>query len=55
MISCWNRGDASYTIQPGDRIAQLVFLPIVRAEFELVEAFEETSRGTGGFGSSGKK
>lgn len=54
MISCWNRGQNSYTIEPGDRIAQLVFLPIARANFELVTEFETTSRGTGGFGHSGK-
>ena len=54
MISCWNRGQTSYTIEPGDRIAQLVFLPIARANFELVDEFETTSRGTGGFGHSGK-
>jgi dUTP pyrophosphatase len=55
MISCWNRGTAAYTIEPGDRIAQLVFLPIARVQFDVVEEFGETSRGTGGFGSSGKK
>lgn len=54
MISCWNRGQNSYTITPGDRIAQLVFLPIVRASFEVVTDFQATSRGTGGFGHSGK-
>ncbi|OGT60794.1 MAG: deoxyuridine 5'-triphosphate nucleotidohydrolase [Gammaproteobacteria bacterium RIFCSPHIGHO2_12_FULL_45_12] len=54
MVSCWNRAKAAYTIQPGDRIAQLVFLPIVRAQFQLVDEFEETERGAGGFGHSGK-
>lgn len=54
MISCWNRGQNLYTIAPGDRIAQLVFLPIVRANFELVEEFKSTQRGAGGFGHSGK-
>lgn len=54
MISCWNRGHEPYTIEPGDRIAQLVFLPIARINFSIVNAFEETSRGTGGFGHSGK-
>jgi dUTP pyrophosphatase len=53
MISCWNRGQNSYTIAPGERIAQLVFLPIVRADFEVVTTFEETVRGEGGFGSTG--
>lgn len=55
MISCWNRGQNMYTIEPGDRIAQLVFLPIARVHFEIVSEFNETSRGAGGFGSSGKK
>lgn len=54
MVSCWNRGHAAYTIQPGDRIAQLVFLPIIRATFTEVEEFTMTERGTGGFGHSGK-
>ena len=54
MISCWNRGQNAYTIEPGDRIAQLVFLPIARTDFELVADFEESKRGTGGFGHSGK-
>jgi dUTP pyrophosphatase len=54
MISCWNRSQVAYTIEPGDRIAQLVFLPIARIQFELVNEFSETSRGTGGFGHSGK-
>ena len=53
-ISCWNRNADYFTIQPGDRIAQLVFLPIVRAGFQVVENFAQTSRGEGGFGSSGK-
>jgi dUTP pyrophosphatase len=55
MISCWNRSQVAYTIEPGDRIAQLVFLPIARVQFDVVEQFGETSRGSGGFGSSGKK
>lgn len=54
MVSCWNRGQAAYTIQPGDRIAQLVFLPIIRAAFTEVEDFTVTERGVGGFGHSGK-
>lgn len=53
-ISCWNRGQEHFTVEPGDRIAQLVFLPVVRADFKLVEAFDESSRGEGGFGSSGR-
>lgn len=54
MVSCWNRGTEAYTIEPGDRIAQLVFLPIARAHLEVVAEFNETARGTGGFGHSGK-
>lgn len=54
MVSCWNRGSQAYTIQPGDRIAQLVIVPIVRAEFDIVSEFEATDRGEGGFGHSGK-
>jgi dUTP pyrophosphatase len=52
-ISCWNRGNEQVIIKAGDRIAQLVFVPIVRAEFEVVKDFEETRRGAGGFGHSG--
>lgn len=54
LISCWNRGKESFTIQPGERIAQLVFLPVIRAELKLVEDFAPTERGEGGFGHSGK-
>lgn len=54
MISCWNRSDASFTITPGERIAQLVIVPIVRAVFEVVETFLPSVRGAGGFGSSGQ-
>lgn len=54
MISCWNRGQVAYSIEPGERVAQLVFLPIARVQFDIVDAFIETSRGTGGFGHSGK-
>lgn len=54
MVSCWNRGQTSYTIQPGERMAQLVFVPIMRAHFEVVQDFQETARAEGGFGSSGK-
>lgn len=55
MVSCWNRGDKAYTIEPGERIAQLVFLPIVRTHFNVVDEFTATERGAGGFGHSGKK
>jgi dUTP pyrophosphatase len=53
-VSCWNRGKDSFTIQPGERIAQMVFVPVVRAEFEVVEGFRESVRGEGGFGHSGR-
>jgi dUTP pyrophosphatase len=54
-VSCWNRGTDSFTIEQGDRIAQLVFVPVVQADFEVVEAFDESQRGAGGFGHSGHK
>ncbi len=54
MVSCWNRGHAEYIIEPGERIAQLVILPVLRAEFNIVEEFNESERGEGGFGSSGQ-
>ena len=53
FISCWNRGDKSYEIQPGERIAQMVFVPVAQVEFELVEEFDDSARGSGGFGHSG--
>ena len=53
MISTWNRGSVAYTIEPGDRIAQLVLLPIVRATLQVVDTFEESARGEGGFGHTG--
>jgi dUTP pyrophosphatase len=53
MISCWNRERSAYTIAPGDRIAQLVFLPVARARFSLVEEFAQSHRGEGGFGHTG--
>ena len=53
LISCWNRGNQSFTVKPGERIAQLVFLPIKQVSFSLVNQFNETDRGSGGFGSSG--
>lgn len=55
MISTWNRGNASYTIEPGDRIAQLVLLPIVRATLQVVDTFNESARGAGGFGHTGMR
>jgi len=54
FVSCWNRAAQSFTIQPGERIAQMVFVPIVRAHFEVVESFQESARGAGGFGHSGR-
>ena len=54
LVSVWNRGGERFTIEPGDRIAQLVFLSIARARFEVVDAFAETERGEGGFGHSGR-
>jgi len=53
MISTWNRGREAFTIQPGDRIAQLVVLPIVRATLQVVDTFEASARGEGGFGHTG--
>jgi dUTP pyrophosphatase len=54
MVSAWNRGQAPFTIQPGDRIAQLVIVPVVQVRLEVVEAFDASARGAGGFGSSGR-
>ncbi len=54
LVSVWNRGQAAFTIQPMDRIAQLVVVPVQQVEFNLVEDFAATSRGAGGFGSTGK-
>lgn len=53
MVSGWNRGQASFTISPGDRIAQLVFLPIARVALQVVDSFAESTRGEGGFGHTG--
>lgn len=55
MVSVWNRGSESFKIEVGDRIAQLVFVPVVQAEFNLVQDFQQTERGEGGFGHSGKQ
>ncbi len=54
LISCWNRSQDHFTVQPGDRIAQLVFVPIIRTQFDIVNEFHPTQRGDGGFGHSGK-
>lgn len=53
-VSCWNRNQEHFTINPGERIAQLVFLPVIKAAFSIVDSFSETERGEGGFGSSGR-
>tara|TARA_B110000914_G_C15321912_1_gene380614 strand:+ start:314 stop:769 length:456 start_codon:yes stop_codon:yes gene_type:complete len=53
MISAWNRGSSNFTIEPGDRIAQLIVVPVQQVEFSIVSEFLSTERGTGGFGSSG--
>jgi len=53
MVSCWNRGNAAFTIAPGERIAQMVIVPVVQVRFEVVDEFTESQRGAGGFGSSG--
>ncbi|WP_237387076.1 dUTP diphosphatase [Xenorhabdus sp. Sc-CR9] len=55
MVSVWNRGNKTFTIEPGERIAQMVFVPVVQAEFNLVEDFETSKRGSGGFGHSGRQ
>ena len=55
MVSVWNRGQESFTLQPGDRLAQLVFVPVVQAEFNLVEDFDASDRGAGGFCPSGRQ
>ena len=54
MVSCWNRGSAAFTIEPFERIAQLVIVPVVQARFHVVDAFAASGRGSGGFGSTGR-
>ena len=54
MVSAWNRSDTAFTIEPMERIAQLVIVPVVQAEFRIVEAFPPTERGAGGYGSTGR-
>ena len=54
MVSCWNRGREAFTINPGERIAQMVIVPVVQVEFDVVEDFAESARGAGGFGHSGR-
>ncbi|MGI2128532.1 dUTP diphosphatase [Shewanella oncorhynchi] len=55
MVSCWNRGNSPFTLEMGDRLAQLVFVPVVQAQFKLVDEFDNSDRGEGGFGHSGTK
>ena len=55
FVSCWNRGKDSFSIEQGDRVAQLVFVPVVQADFDIVDDFDASSRGGGGFGHSGHK
>lgn len=54
MVSCWNRGQAAFTVEPGERIAQMVIVPVVQVRFEVVDEFTASERGAGGFGSTGK-
>jgi dUTP pyrophosphatase len=54
MVSCWNRGDEPFTLQPLDRLAQLVIVPVVQARFRVVQSFEASERAGGGFGSTGR-
>ncbi len=54
FVSCWNRGDSPFTIAVGERIAQMVFVPVVQAQLECVEEFDQTHRGGGGFGHTGR-
>lgn len=53
MVSCWNRGQQAFTIEPGERIAQLVLVPVVQAQLEIVSEFDGSQRGAGGFGHTG--
>ena len=53
-VSCWNRGSEPFIVEPGERIAQMIFVPVVRAGFEVVEDFADSSRGAGGFGHTGR-
>ena len=54
MVSCWNRGNTTFTVQPFERIAQLVIVPVVQATFKVVDDFDTSDRGAGGFGSTGR-
>jgi dUTP pyrophosphatase len=54
MVSCWNRGSAAFELKPMDRLAQLIFVPVLKPQFQLVEAFDSSKRSVGGFGSTGR-
>ena len=54
FVSCWNRGKETFTVEPGERIAQMVIVPVVHADFEIVEDFVDSERGAGGFGHTGR-
>jgi dUTP pyrophosphatase len=54
FVSCWNRSSKAFTVEPGERIAQMVLVPVVQAHFDVVDEFTETERGTGGFGHTGR-
>ena len=55
MVSCWNRGASAFTIEPFERIAQMVIVPVVQAEFRVVDSFDASERGEAGFGSTGRR
>lgn len=55
FVSCWNRGDTPFTVEIGERIAQMVIVPVVHADFQVVDDFDESARGAGGFGHSGRR
>ncbi|PJE80077.1 Deoxyuridine 5'-triphosphate nucleotidohydrolase [invertebrate metagenome] len=55
MVSCWNRGHSVFTINPGERIAQMILVPVIQAKLDVVDSFEESNRGAGGFGHSGRQ
>jgi len=55
FVSCWNRGQETFRVEVGERIAQLMLMPVVRAEFEVVDSFDQSERGAGGFGHSGRQ
>lgn len=54
FVSCWNRGHESFVINPGDRLAQMIFVPVVQVDFEVVQVFDSSDRGAGGFGHTGQ-